>query len=322
MSVVLSDFLTIWVSRTYRIPFPHVSLLRAYTNDAWLVRTSTRHYVLKVYAPGWRTDEAIRWEMAMVAHLGHSGVLTPQPVPGPDGQSLQRVALDGVLRQAVLYPFAEGEKPSPPFPLELYRREGRSVGRLHTALDSFRPPHRRPPLDLESLVWKPLAGIRSLLPGHPAVPSLVASAETIDARLRSLIESGLDVGPCHGDVTFDNVHITAEGGFIWYDFDSGGPGWRAIDLQGWAAHHPDYGLRFDSFIAGYREERSLSASDVAAAPYAHLAQEIWGMHVALYRHIAPGGIEAMEDHFQRETERIASRVRQLEMDPVEPAAGE
>jgi len=309
---MLSDFLTTWHSRTYRLNAPHETLLRAYTNDAYLVRTSTARYVMKLYAPGWRTNEAISWELELIAHLGQCGIPTPQPMTGPDGLPLQGVALDGTFRQAVLYPFAEGEKPTPPFSPELYCREGRSIARLHAALDSFRSTHHRSHLDLDSLVWRPLEGIRALLPDHPAVPSMAASTETIAARMESYIASGLDHGPCHGDVTFDNVHMTRDGTFIWYDFDSGGPGWRTIDLQGWAAHHPDYGTRFDAFITGYREVRSLSAVDIAAAPFAHLAQEIWGIHVALYRHIAPGGIEAMYAHLQSESERIAARLRQLE----------
>jgi len=312
MSVVLSDFLMHWVAQTYRIPLPHVSLLRAYTNDAYLVRTSANRYVLKVYAPGWRTDEAIQWELDLIDHIGKCGVATPQPVPGRDGEPLQRVTLDGIPRQAVLYPFAAGEKPVPPFSPEMYRSQGQSVAHLHAAMDSFRSPYLRAPLELETLVWQPMAGIESLLPGHPSVRSMAASANAIARRMEVHARAGLDAGPCHGDVTFDNVHVTGEGTYIWYDFDSGGPGWRAIDLQGWAAWHPDFRSRFDAFVAGYRNIRPIAANDVEAAPFAHLAQEIWGIHVALYRHVAPGGITAMHDHFRREADRIAARLRQLD----------
>jgi len=311
MSVVLSDFLTTWLVETYRLSYPHVSLLRAYTNEAYLVRTATRRYVLKVYAPNWRTDEAIRWELDLIAHLGDAGVRTPQPVRGVDGHVLQRAPFGRSGRQAVLFPFAPGVKPAPPFSPSMYRREGTSVARLHTALDTYETSHHRPHLDLDHLVWKPVAGIRALFPGHPVLDVLSSAAAGIVAQIEALQQAELDWGPCHGDVTFDNVHLTSRGEFIWYDFDSGGPGWRAIDLQGWAARHPEHDVRFRAFIEGYQSVRPLAPQDIEAAPYVHLAQEIWGIFVVLYRHIAPAGAEAMTAHFTSEIERINARLDQL-----------
>lgn len=308
----LADELSAWLAATYGLPNPDVSLLRAYTNDVHVVVSAGSRRVLKVYAPDWRRDTAIRWELDLFRHLAAEGIETIVPIPAHDGECLRIMPLRGALRQAVLFPFAAGAKPEPPFPAELYAREAMSLARLHAALDNFSSPHHRPGLDLEVLIWRPLRRIRAMALDASAMAAMTITGQVIADRLAPLIERGLDWGPCHGDATFDNVHLTEDGDFIWYDFDSGGPGWRALDLQGWAAVTPEYDDRFRAFVEGYREVRRLTEADVTAAPYLHLAQEIWGITVALERRMAPHGPVAMATHLATESTRIATRLAQIE----------
>src|SRR5205807_909064 len=81
---------------------------------------------------------------------------------------------------------------------------------------------------------------------------------------------GLDWGPIHADATLDNLHVTA-GGVVLYDFDSGGPGWRAADLQGWTLLGDEYIERGEAFRKGYSRVRPLNPTDLAAAPVFTLA---------------------------------------------------
>jgi Ser/Thr protein kinase RdoA (MazF antagonist) len=307
----LADELSAWLAATYGLPNPDVSLLRAYTNDVHVVVSAGSRRVLKVYAPGWRRDTAIRWELDLFRHLAAHGIETIVPIPAYDGECLKIMPLRGALRQVVLFPFAAGTKPNPPFTAELYAREAISLARLHAALDSFASPHHRPGLDLEVLIWRPLRRIRAMALDSSGLTSMTITGQVITDRLAPLIERGLDWGPCHGDATFDNVHLTEDKEFIWYDFDSGGPGWRALDLQGWAALTPECDDRFRAFVEGYREVRRLAQANVEAAPYLHLAQEIWGIAVALERRMAPHGPVAMTTHLEAEAARIAARLDQL-----------
>jgi Ser/Thr protein kinase RdoA (MazF antagonist) len=75
--------------------------------------------------------------------------------------------------------------------------------------------------------------------------------------------------------------VTTDGQTVWYDFDSGGPGWRAIDLQGWVATDPAMQERQDSFIAGYRTVRPIGDRDIAASSFLWAAQEYWAIQIDL-----------------------------------------
>ena len=228
--------LATWLTARYGLHVPEVSLLRAYTNDVYLVASKGIQWVLKCYAADWRNDASIRWELDLLRHLHACEIQTPLSVAGSNGDHLQHIGFGDGVRQAVLFSYAPGHKPQPPFAPDLYAREARSVATIHAALDTFMSPHHRSALDLDTMLWQPLQQIMVMAPSDPATSSLAQSAHIIAGRLRPLIDNGLDWGPCHGDVTFDNVHLTDDGSFVWYDFDSGGPGWRALDLQGWAAH--------------------------------------------------------------------------------------
>ncbi|HEU0164281.1 MAG TPA: hypothetical protein VFQ54_04500, partial [Thermomicrobiales bacterium] len=102
-------------------------------------------------------------------------------------------------------------------------------------------------------------------------------------RIHELAGAGLDWGPCHGDATMDNFHVDDCQRIVWYDLDSGGPGWRAGDLQGWAAIEPDAASLWDAFLRGYREVRPLDPREIEAAPYISAAFELWGTAVDLDR---------------------------------------
>jgi Ser/Thr protein kinase RdoA (MazF antagonist) len=108
----------------------------------------------------------------------------------------------------------------------------------------------------------------------------------------------------------DNLHITADGTIILYDFDSGGFGWRASDLQGWAIDHPDYAARWEAFHLGYTHARPLREVDLLAAPYLTLAWDIWALKVELERRVLAWGVERRAEFIHTQLEELRSRSRQ------------
>ncbi len=225
------DVVAALVTRRYDVgPVTDVRQIRVWTNAVYEIRTTSGRYVLKCYRPGWRTREEIGWEVDLLDHLDRNGVRVTPAIRGGDGQPIVGIGdgMDAIL--AVLFAFADGEKPEPPFPPEVFEREGQAVGRLHTALDRFRSAHHRQSLDLAALLDRPLAHVAPLVSDIAVRQDLIAVAHEVRERIAGLVADGLDWGPCHGDLTFDNLHLTSENEFVWYDFDSGGPGWRALDL--------------------------------------------------------------------------------------------
>ena len=107
----------------------------------------------------------------------------------------------------------------------------------------------------------------------------------------------------HADVTFDNIHITKDKEVVFYDFDSGGPGWRAIDLQGWAVFDPIDNPKQQDFVRGYRTIREINVIDIQAAPYLHAATEFWGFALDLARRVSNQGEQTIKDYLiTKETE--------------------
>jgi Ser/Thr protein kinase RdoA (MazF antagonist) len=289
-------------------PVAAIRPLRLYTNAVHELRAGDARYAVKVYRPGWRSAPAIQWEVDLLDHLAGCGIRVAPAIRARDGTSVHAIgdATDAPL--VVVFAWAEGTKPDPPFPPELYEREGRAVAALHSVLDRFRSRHDRPALDLTALIDQPLANIVPLIASETQRRDLLATAHQLRSRITELASHGLDWGPCHGDLTFDNLHLTDTRDFVWYDFDSGGPGWRALDLQGWSAFDPAWRPLSDAFLAGYRAVRPLSAADIAAAPLLTLAQDIWGLSVDLRYRIESQGTSAVRAHLATAIDNLTSQL--------------
>ena len=158
---------------------------------------------------------------------------------------------------------------------------------------------------------RPLAHVIPFVADATLRRELLATADELRRRINGLAAAGLDWGPCHGDLTFDNLHLTGTGEFVWYDFDSGGPGWRALDIQGWAAFDPMRRPRGEAFIAGDCVVRPLRAADLAAAPLLTLAQDIWSLSLDLRYHIDPSSDTAVSTFFESAIPPITDRFAQL-----------
>ncbi|MDQ3614275.1 MAG: phosphotransferase [Chloroflexota bacterium] len=285
-------------------PPTDVSLLRSWTNDVYLVETTSDRFVLKLYGVDWRTDSEIRYEIDLLDHLAARGVRVARAIRGVDGDALRHLDLDGRQRQAVLFRYADGAKPQPPFSAEMYYPEGMATAELHRAADDFTSTHHRRPLDLDHLIDQPLALVGSLDIDTATKQAILDFGARLRERIEAFADRGLDWGVCHGDLTFDNFHLTHDGETVWYDFDSGGPGWRAIDLQGWAAVQPDRAKDQQAFLRGYREVRPLGDNDIAASPHLAAALELWGLRVDLERRIIAVGDDAVQAFLGHAAERL------------------
>jgi Ser/Thr protein kinase RdoA (MazF antagonist) len=258
------------VAHAYPIAEPRECVLwRSFTNDVYRLTTHTAVYFLKLYGPGWRSAAEILWEIELLQHLAARGVAVAPALPRRDGQPFHVLPVPEGPRYGVLFAQAAGAKPARPFTAALYHRFGRAAGALHLAADDFVSAQHRIPLDLTHLLDQPLAAIRPYLAHRQADwDYLTQLAAKIRTRLTALAAAGLDWGPCHGDLTLDSFHLTADDDIIFYDFDSGGPGWRALEFQGiYASAIQNQSDIWDAFVKGYNDVRALHAVDLAALPW-------------------------------------------------------
>jgi Ser/Thr protein kinase RdoA (MazF antagonist) len=306
------DDIAEWAAASYGLARPVAcELIRSYTNDVYAVQSPDGRFVLKVYGRGWRTGPEIGYEVDLTRHLAAGGLPIARPIAGTRGEFVKEMGAGDDRRHVVLFEYALGVKPEPPFTPQLYRAFGRSIARLHALSDGFVTEHPRRPLDLSPLIDEPLALVVPLLATEADRKLLADAASRVKDKMAELAGEGLDWGPIHGDATLDNLHVTADGGVILYDLDSGGPGWRAADLQGWAAGLPEYRERWEAYLEGYSSMRPIQPADLLAAPYLILAWDIWGLKIDLEQRVLRQGAERTQAYLRERMTFIRERIRTL-----------
>jgi Ser/Thr protein kinase RdoA (MazF antagonist) len=305
--------LAAWLTGCYDLAGPMVvRLLRSYTNEVFTVASPRARVVLKIYGAHWRTESEINYEIALLRHLSAAGVRVAAPIAGSAGY-INAVRFSGDDRHAVLFDYAAGAKPKPPFTTDLYSAFGRAIAQMHALSSDFEPRYSRAPLDLSHILDAPTAQILPLLSEPEEAAFLSTLANRLHARVAALASLGLEWGPIHGDATLDNLHVTADGELILYDFDSGGPGWRAADLQGWAANDPQYRERWTAFHEGYSSVRRLDAVNLVAAPVFTILWDIWGMKIDLDNRIQRLGPEKVRAYLSEQMALLRQRCTHIDL---------
>ena len=252
------------------------------------------HSILRVYRAMWRTADEIRYELDLLSHLERHlppGVAVSTPIPRRDGALFRAINAPEGTRHLALFTYAPGAPPAWAGQ-EQCAAYGGAVGALHNASDGFTSAHARLRVDLEYLVEAPLRSLRPRMMHRAADFGYV---QRVAARLqRRIDELGEDLswGAGHADLQAKNAHLSRarasrgsrgasqpNGTFTFFDFDCGGPTWRAFDLS-WcrmeAAQAKERGL-WAAFLRGYRERRALTRADQLAVPWFVLAIHIWWM---------------------------------------------
>ncbi|MFN8443500.1 MAG: homoserine kinase [Caldilineaceae bacterium] len=246
-------------------------------NDTYIAKTSTGKFVLRVYRAGWRTQEDIQYEVAMLDHLHQAGIRVASALPDRTGQAIHQIESIEGERYAVLFSFAAG-KPIPFDNAEQSERFGALIAQIHQASDRFVSPYRRLVLDLNHLIYEPMAAILTHLEAEAERTILQQSAERLVAKLSSLPLSALDTGFCHGDTHNWNAHVGEDGSITMIDFDCSGVGWRAYDLGVflWSSlWEKSKETAWQPFLRGYTNERSLNEAESAAIPLFAWARQLW-----------------------------------------------
>jgi len=305
--------LSTWLQTNYDLsPLPEISLLRSYTNEVYRVTSSEGKYVLKIYGASWRSEDEIKYEVELLNHLDKEGLSVVKPIRGTKNEIVKRITTSVGDQFAVLYEYAAGEKPEVPFSNQLYFLFGEAIGRMHELSKTFTSGCVRKKIDLEYLIDQPLHVILPLFERRSQETTyLRILGDKIKNRINELSKRGLDWGPIHGDATLDNLHIIENKQVILYDFDSGGPGWRASDLQGWAIGYAEYQERYNSFLNGYRQVRAVNGQDIEASWYLTLAWDIWGIKIDLENRVLKRGQAAANTYLTEQIEWIREREKFL-----------
>ena len=259
-------------------------LLQAGLNDHYGLHTPQGDFVLRVYRHGWRTNDDVAWELDLLAHLDRARAPVAPAVPCRDGRLFTELIAPEGVRQAAVFERAPGvythfgaDVRHRASPARFPEVSGRSMAVVHAACDSFVAPTPRFPLDLAHLVGQPLAAIARIYTDR--VHEIAALEEQVDALRATMAPLLAEAtwGPCHGDMSGGNSTYW-QGEVYHFDFDCGGPGWRAYDLGVffWSLSLNGHGDNvWLPFLHGYRAQHTLAEADLALVPAFAAARVLW-----------------------------------------------
>lgn len=274
-------------------------------NDTYMIETTVRPYMLRIYTHEWRSISEIHYELDAINHLASKGQLVSAPIVNRQGSFVFSVNAPEGERHAVLFQYASGRDLN-------YRvdasdnqdafKYGQSVALVHKNSADFKSNQKRFKLDAVHLIDEPIANIRSLLKHRP---NDMSQLEDQVGRLKKWLEQNspyLESGFCHGDFHGGNGHIN-ENGITFFDFDCCGNGWRAYDsaVVRWRARLTGSEDRlWPEYLRGYNSVRAMADEDLTATEMFVAIRHIWlmGFHA---RHTSRHGRGLMNaQYFDRQ----------------------
>ena len=248
-------------------------LINLSENATYLVENSAGYRsVLRIHREGYHTRQAISCELAWMRGLNDSdAVITPQTIPGLDGEDIQSAALEGVLsrRFMVMFAFVEGVEPSEDEDLvEPFEELGEIAARTHLHSISW----KRPP-NFERLTWdfEHMLGSRPNWGDWREAPAMNSAGRAVLERQAALIEKRLaafGTGPerfglIHADMRLANLLVLDNSPRL-IDFDDCGLGWFGYDFAAgisFMEDHPQVPDLKMAWVKGYRKIRELPQAD-------------------------------------------------------------
>lgn len=273
-SVLSADALAPVLEQAYGFDVRRCRLIKALILHTYHVVAGDEQYIFRVYPYARRTKTAITAELKLINYLDAEGVPVSTPVPTKTGQYLLSFAAPEGERLAALFTYAPGvplNEASGPDPVRVY---GRTLATLHQLTDTMPFPVKRPSLDFNRLVTKPIEWLAETFPQRRQDwAELYDAALQLQDIMAKLGKESPVYGICHGDVSARNAHVTVDGRVTLFDFDFCGPSWRAYDLGTFLIGATDDVA--GAFLAGYETVRTISPEESAALPAFQAVQNIW-----------------------------------------------
>lgn len=239
---------------------------------------------LRLHRPGYHDLQALQSELVWMQALYRAGLPVPEPIETESGELLVRVPCEGegedqfadLLTWLPGTPLGETGKPlawSPREQVDLFRKVGQTVARLHDQSDrwkapkDFQRPHwNRGGLLGETPVWGRFWDCPLLSASERE--GLSALRERLAKAMAALEKRRHDYGLIHADLVRENI-LVSDGEVSFIDFDDAGHGYRMFDLATALLKNrsePLFPALKDALIEGYRSVRPLSDAEVATLP--------------------------------------------------------
>ena len=247
---------------------------------------SGRRCVLRVHREDYQTPASVLSELLWMGALCETGINTPRPLAGRDGQWVRTVSVPGVPepRHCDVISWVDGEPLEVAQSVEAYRLLGELHARLHC-----HSRHWSPPPDFTRQHWDEEGML-----GDEPLWGRFEDLEALDADQRALMQQARRVvldrlarfgkredrfGLIHADFMPDNVLIHRGVASV-IDFDDCGFGWYLYDpatLFAFSVADDAFPTMLDAWAEGYRSVAGLPDEHLAELPTFIMARCLVGL---------------------------------------------
>jgi Ser/Thr protein kinase RdoA (MazF antagonist) len=252
-----------------------LQLLTISENATYLAEDGATRLILRVHRPLYHTETEIRSELAWIAALHDSAVIsTPRPVPTLHGQVLTSFSDGQSDRFAVAFEHMSGDEPDTSHDLiKWYDRLGEITAKLHQHSRTWRRPDNfaRKLWSFDTIIgpnahwgdWRDAIGLDA--PGRQILEQLAA----LLAKQTAAYGAGPErFGLVHCDMRAANLLVEGDRlGVI--DFDDCGLSWFVYDFAAsvsFMEHEPFIPDLMTAWLQGYRRVAPLGQEHAQALP--------------------------------------------------------
>jgi len=248
-------------------------LFRTGVNHTYFLTTANTKYVVRVYCHNWRTKIEIEEELNLLNLLKEHNLSISTPIPDKNGNLIQEIVAPEGLRYVVLFTFAEGEK------LRFMSKKtcfavGSTMAKIHNATATKKI--NRINYNSDVLLYKAYEKLNVYFSEDlDEMLYLKQMSSKISRRFETNYLSEDQNGIVHLDIWYDNLSVNKENDITIFDFDNCGNGPLILDIGYFCKQlffietdKNEYETKVESFLNGYRKERSLSEQELNLIPEA------------------------------------------------------
>lgn len=193
-----------------------VSLVGMYTNTLFRVRTAEgTSYVVRVCAPGWRTDTDLRSEALWLAALDRDADIgAPRPLAAGDGEYLVRAEADGLSCRCMVMGWVPGKPLGRHLTPANLEKMGALFARLHAYGAAFQPPDGFTTRRIDRVLARGEADVlfapQTLAALSPADRERLTRLRDVVAEAYAWRYEAAETAPpqvIHDDLWHDNIHL-------------------------------------------------------------------------------------------------------------------
>ncbi len=244
-------------------------LFRTGMNHTYFLSNDSKKYVLRVYSHNWRTKTEIVEEIKLLKLLKENDLSVSFPIQDKNGEFIQEIIAPEGIRHLVLFSFAKGGK------VRFMDNEtcfdiGSLMSKIHN-LTSNKIINREY-YNKKSLLKLPYERLTQFF--CDKLPEM-AFIKEFGKNFKDSDFENTQNGVLHMDIWYDNMAITDEKEITIFDFDFCGNGKQILDVAYFCkqlffieSDKEKYESKVQSFLNGYRKNRSLSEKELELIPKA------------------------------------------------------